>query len=241
MSLASASQHDVVDAPRSIKTMPSLIELFSPRHSPVRAQRFDQSDGRRSLWAVDAVHRANNLAQLTAGLGSVASRFPASDLLVGAEAKIKALGSAYAKLGRRQSTKIPFACKELLREIVTGLADLFGKPKKVDLCFNGCEIFLPADARRALILIASELVINSLKYAFPDDRPGTIEVSLWEDGNEGQLVVGDDGVGFIASGISGQGSGLISDLGALFGATIGSSSSENGHLVWTRFAAPSAI
>lgn len=79
----------------------------------------------------------------------------------------------------------------------------FGKPKRIDLRFNGCEIFLPAEARRALILIASELVINSLKYAFSDGRPGTIDVSLWEDGNEGQLVVGDDRVGFVASATTG--------------------------------------
>ncbi|MBK8567600.1 MAG: sensor histidine kinase [Saprospiraceae bacterium] len=39
------------------------------------------------------------------------------------------------------------------------------------------------------------MVNNSLKYAFPDGRQGTIEISLWKDAGSLCLKVADDGVG----------------------------------------------
>jgi two-component sensor histidine kinase len=45
-------------------------------------------------------------------------------------------------------------------------------------------------------LILNELVINAVKYAFPDDRAGVIRVSLQRRGEQLCLTVSDDGVGF---------------------------------------------
>ena len=44
-------------------------------------------------------------------------------------------------------------------------------------------------------LIMNELVTNSLKYAFPDDRTGTITIEFQSEGNYFVLKVSDDGVG----------------------------------------------
>ncbi len=44
-------------------------------------------------------------------------------------------------------------------------------------------------------LIINELISNSLKYAFPEDRPGEITVSTKKTDTEIELVVMDDGVG----------------------------------------------
>jgi two-component sensor histidine kinase len=51
-------------------------------------------------------------------------------------------------------------------------------------------------------LIINELVSNSLKYAFPDDRPGHISLTLQEElspppgvGRQLTLVVADNGIG----------------------------------------------
>jgi two-component system, sensor histidine kinase PdtaS len=43
----------------------------------------------------------------------------------------------------------------------------------------------------------TELVTNSLKYAFPDDRDGTVTVTLAEAAGTATLVVADDGTGMI--------------------------------------------
>jgi PAS domain S-box-containing protein len=45
-------------------------------------------------------------------------------------------------------------------------------------------------------LIISELVSNSLKYAFENEKSGEVQISLKSKGNEYELIVSDNGVGF---------------------------------------------
>jgi|GEM_PF-4543094 PAS domain S-box-containing protein len=53
------------------------------------------------------------------------------------------------------------------------------------------------DTAMACGLVVNELVTNAFKYAFPDGRPGTIEVSLTHaEGSDPCLSVTDNGVGF---------------------------------------------
>ena len=58
---------------------------------------------------------------------------------------------------------------------------------------------ITADVSVSLGLIVTELVINALKHAFPDDRSGKIMVGYHSDGPEWTLTVGDDGVGMAES------------------------------------------
>jgi len=58
------------------------------------------------------------------------------------------------------------------------------------------DVTLSPDTAIACGLIINELVSNSLKYAFPDRRPGHIQVALKRIGaGELALRVSDDGVG----------------------------------------------
>ena len=58
-----------------------------------------------------------------------------------------------------------------------------------------CETFLNIDTAIPLGLIINELISNSLKYAFPNNRKGNISILL-DKNNEGYaLTVKDDGVG----------------------------------------------
>ena len=52
-----------------------------------------------------------------------------------------------------------------------------------------------ADTSVSLGLIVTELVINALKHAFPDNRKGKIMVDYHARGPNWDLSVGDDGVG----------------------------------------------
>jgi two-component system, sensor histidine kinase PdtaS len=71
-----------------------------------------------------------------------------------------------------------------------------------------CESDLRVDARTgmALGIITNELVINAIKYAFPDEQPGRIEISCPPDGDILEVSIGDDGAG--TSDESGSGLGL---------------------------------
>jgi PAS domain S-box-containing protein len=67
---------------------------------------------------------------------------------------------------------------------------------RIRLKIESDEFELNADKASPLGLALNELITNSLKYAFPDDRKGEISVSLKKQGQELEITVADDGVGF---------------------------------------------
>ena len=64
-------------------------------------------------------------------------------------------------------------------------------------------------------LLTTELVINALKHAFPDDRRGIVTVAYEAEGSNWTLSVGDDGVGMVAEAKSGRVGLGTSIIGAL--------------------------
>lgn len=72
-----------------------------------------------------------------------------------------------------------------------------------------------ADISVGLGLIVTELVINALKHAFPDDRSGKILVDYRSRGKGWKLSVSDDGVGTpekMADAKPGLGTGIVEAL-----------------------------
>lgn len=72
-----------------------------------------------------------------------------------------------------------------------------------------------ADTSVSLGLIVTELVINALKHAFPDDRGGSILVDYRSHGPNWTLSVGDDGIGMpqnLKKAKAGLGTGIIEAL-----------------------------
>jgi two-component sensor histidine kinase len=196
----------------------SLIDLFSPARKPGSPVRYAGENER--LWAKDAIHRANNLAQLATSLSRIdltrIGLSPADHL--GPEAR--QLAAAYATLGESELRTTRLDCAPLLEEIATALVSLFAGSSSVRLRFAADSIALDEVRRRALILIASELVINALKYAFPHGRAGQIFISLTTVDEAGELVVLDDGIGLSGMEQAGAGSGLIMAMSGLLGGRV---------------------
>lgn len=57
------------------------------------------------------------------------------------------------------------------------------------------EIYLPVDTSLPVALILNELIVNALKYAFPDASSGEIVIECHEKAREITLIVRDNGVG----------------------------------------------
>ncbi len=68
--------------------------------------------------------------------------------------------------------------------------------KKVTTKTDMESISVSIDSAIPCGLIINELVTNSLKYAFPEERTGEIRISLkYRDNEEVELVISDDGIG----------------------------------------------
>ena len=107
-----------------------------------------------------------------------------------------------------------------LRPYLTQLCDSLGAsmihdPSQVSIQVTVDDSTTSANASVSIGLIVTELVINALKHAFPDHRPGKIRVSYGTHGPKWTLVVADDGVG-MQSGAdapkAGLGTGIVEAL-----------------------------
>ncbi|MEO8113708.1 MAG: sensor histidine kinase [Phenylobacterium sp.] len=74
-------------------------------------------------------------------------------------------------------------------------ASMIRDPKQLSLEVMVDDSAVNSDTSVSLGLIVTELVINALKHAFPDRRPGVIVVAYHSDGAQWTLSVRDDGVG----------------------------------------------
>jgi two-component sensor histidine kinase len=74
-------------------------------------------------------------------------------------------------------------------------ASMIHDPARLRMTVEVDDSVATADVSVSLGLIVTELVINALKHAFPDDRGGVIVVSYRSTGADWALSVSDDGVG----------------------------------------------
>jgi len=93
--------------------------------------------------------------------------------------------------------RIDFA--EYIRKLVLDLFRSYkSESSEIQLKINVVESSLGIDAAIPCGLILNELLINSLKHAFPNSRKGEIYVDFNRDDGRFNIVVADNGVGFPA-------------------------------------------
>lgn len=197
-----------------------ILELFAPVHKYHDDIPTPGRNDKVSLWRADAIHRAKNLAQLTLSLATLAEHASRCWLPSGLVVQTRCLARAYDELGREASHAAAVPCAPLLSEIATRLVLIFGAARQIEVIVTAAPVMLGADARRALVLMCSEMVINALKYAFPGPGGGRIHVILSIDHGRIALIVEDDGVGHAPGSPGGNGHRLIAELGAQCDASV---------------------
>lgn len=96
-------------------------------------------------------------------------------------------------------------------------ASLVGEGREIRLVVHADQGSQPRRVAVILGLAVTELIINALKYAFPNGRAGEIVVDYQETGSGWRASVADDGAGLRAAGPSagdGMGSGIVAALAA---------------------------
>ena len=86
--------------------------------------------------------------------------------------------------------------RDYVERLSNGLTRMYGAdPGLVQLCVDAENITFGIDEMVPCGLALSELISNSLKYAFPSGRKGRIDIVATSAGDGINLVVRDDGVG----------------------------------------------
>jgi two-component sensor histidine kinase len=90
------------------------------------------------------------------------------------------------------------SCSDYINNLARYLFDSYSVDKdRVSLNVNVSDVPADVDIMIPCGLIVNELISNSLKYAFPEDRSGEITIALNNLSDDGiELAVGDNGVGF---------------------------------------------
>jgi two-component sensor histidine kinase len=181
-------------------------------------------DSSCTVWMAEAAHRAANLEQIATNLhrliarGRIGSTDPPETIR-----QANMLAKTYRSLDRFDG-RGPFPCAPELKNIAYGLIAIFGHSVgSVNLWLDLQPLMLEQKERRALLLAASELVMNALRHAFVGRDSGTIRISLHWDAarEEGVLEVADDGKGpdDVAPG-TGLGHSIVRGLADILGGSI---------------------
>lgn len=179
------------------------------------------SERSKTLLLQEVAHRTkNNLAMLSAmvRLQSRTLGKDASDALETTSQRIQTMAEVYDHLMLRDQTKI-VDLKEYVGDIVRRLIALSGEKPVAVRCDLG-EAYAHSEVAVPIAIIINELVTNSLKYGFPDERPGQILVELHSD-HELVLAVSDNGVGMLTEQVKqGVGSKVVALLAQQLNGTL---------------------
>ena len=153
------------------------------------------------LWAEEGMHRAYAMLRLLDRQAERDCGRARTELTAGVECALAgSLASAYRSLATANEDAV-VPCSALLRDVVHNLGALFGSGNGIVVRTVIERLSLPAYKRRALVLSASELLMNALTHAFCDAaRDRRIDVSLrLLDDTRACLRVADNGLGFGSS------------------------------------------
>lgn len=143
-------------------------------------------------------HRVKNNLQVLSSLLHLQSRHIKDEMALDAvregQNRVEAMGLIHQKLYMGDKLAA-VEMRDYLHNLGDTLLDSFGLDERVNINYQLEPLHLDVDTAIPLGLIINELVTNSLKYAFPNDRQGTIEISLWKASGSLCLKVADDGVG----------------------------------------------
>lgn len=143
-------------------------------------------------------HRVKNNFEIVSSLLSLqAARIVDTNILEAMEQsqhRVHSMGMIHQKLylGEKLST---VEMKDYFINLTDYIIDSYGKNSQVTVDIVMDELELDVDMAIPIGLIVNELITNSLKYAFPEERKGNIHLALKLKGDLLVLEVNDNGIG----------------------------------------------
>lgn len=206
-----------------------------------RNQEVEKLLGEKETLIREIHHRVKNNLQVISSLLQLQSRELSDEGALGAlresQSRVQAMGLIHQKLYQGTEMTV-LSMPEYLYDLGETLLDAYQLEESVEIIYDVENIELDADTAIPLGLIVNELVTNALKYAFPNGREGIIELGLYRQDGQLELLVQDDGVGKKAAPVlkssTSFGGGLVELLTQKIGGAV-SHTEEAGYGVKVRF------
>ena len=133
------------------------------------------------------------------------------DAMIASQNRVQSMGIIHQKLYQGENLG-SVEMKDYFLNLGEGILDSFDAEDQVKIECAMDRLELDVDTAVPIGLIVNELLTNALKYAFPEETPGTINISLSRtDDNTLTLTVVDNGVGKMAE-TAPRGTGFGSQL-----------------------------
>jgi len=148
-------------------------------------------------------HRVKNNMQVISSLLNLQARLirdeKSREVIRESQNRVMSIALVHEKLYQSKNlAEIDY--QDYLKKIAESLLLSYGiPPDTIGIRIRAENIIIPINKAIPLSLIVNEMISNSLKYAFPDNRHGTITIDFTKEGDQYTLVVKDDGIGLPAA------------------------------------------
>lgn len=179
---------------RALIEKDELEELIESRNELAKALK------EKEMLLKEIHHRVKNNLMIISSLLELQSYYikDKADLDFFRESRTRADSMAIIHERLYQSTdlkNIDFG--DYISSLASELLDVYTvAPERIRLKIDAHNILLDINTAIPLGLITNELMTNSIKYAFPEDKKGTITLKIVKEGEVYTFIIKDDGIGF---------------------------------------------
>jgi two-component sensor histidine kinase len=161
-------------------------------------ERAHDAEKEKDLLLQEMSHRVKNKFSMICSMIALQSRQAEGDAqiaLQSIDARVRVIANIHDYLQRsRHDGHVD------MNEYLDGLCSSLGQAmvdRPIALSVSVDRVSLPPDKALSVGLIVNELVTNALKYAFPNDRAGSVQVGLEKRDGSLRLSVTDNGIGCV--------------------------------------------
>lgn len=176
-----------------------LILLYNTIQTNKKKNRLLKKQNDEKEYLLKEIHhRVKNNLEIVSSLLSLQSEqlgdSKVADAMQKSQHRVHSMSMIHQKLYQGKSFS-SIEMKEYFSNLGNYIVDIYGESDRIKVMCEMKELHLDVDMAIPIGLIVNELLTNSLKYAFPENRKGLIKISLIETGNQLHLDVSDNGIG----------------------------------------------
>ena len=195
-----------------------LMAVTDVTDARAKAREKDDLVRDKQILIQEVQHRVANSLQIIASVLMQSARRVQSEEARGhlqnAHHRVMSIAAVQRQLSTSRGGRVEL--RSYLTQLCESLgASMIADPERLSIQVTVDGSAVEADVSVSLGLIVTELVINALKHAFPDQPSGTISIDYRSTGGDWTLTVADDGVGMPTGADApkpGLGSGIVEAL-----------------------------